>query len=222
MSLLRNTFLMKRLFFAVLIAFVYAGVSADICPAQEEKKEPVTYTQKDRDEGVKYFLETQEKFINRVSGLSDEQMSFKPNEKSWTVAEVAEHIVLSESAIMNLIQSTALKSDMNKDPGVFRVRDIAVRLAVTNRGQKFNAPPVVQPKSEINTVEGLISGFKTARAANIEILKNTTADLRNHFTDNPLIGVIDAYQWFLFLNGHTERHLAQMDEIMADKNYPAN
>ncbi len=222
MSLLRNTFLIKRLFFAALIAFVYAGVSADFCPAQEEKKEPVTYTQKDRDAGVKYFLETQEKFLNRVSGLSDKQMSFKPHEKSWTVAEVAEHIVLSESAILSLIQSTALKSAVNENPDVFRVRDIAVRLAVTNRGQKFNAPPVVQPQSKITTVEGLISGFKTARAANVEILKNTEADLRNHFTDNPLIGVIDAYQWFLFLNGHTERHLAQMDEIMADKNYPKN
>ena len=98
--------------------------------------------------------------------------------------------------------------------------DIAISLAVTNRGQKFNAPPIVRPQAKITAVEGLLNGFKEARAANIDILKNTKAGLRNHFAENPLLWMHDAYKWFLFLNGHTERHLAQMDEIMADKNYP--
>ncbi len=219
--LLRNTFLMKKLVFAIVAGVLFVGVSAKICRAQDEKKEPITFSQKDRDSIVKYFTETHGEFEDAISGLSEAQLNFRPNEKSWTIAQAAEHIVITDGAIFGLIKEGALKSPLNTNPDVFRVRDIAVRLAVTNRGQKFNAPEAVQPQQKLTTVEQLISGFKAARSENIDFLKNTEADLRNHFADNGLIGMLDAYQWFLFMNGHTERHLAQIEEIKADKNYPS-
>lgn len=217
---LRNTFLLKKLFFLIVVGLMFAGISAKICPAQDEKKEPVMFSQKDRDSIIKYFSETQQKFESAITGLSEAQLNFRPNEKSWTVAQAAEHIVISDGAILSLIKEGALKTALNTNPDVFRVRDIAVRLAVTNRGQKFNAPEAVQPKQKLTTVEQLLSGFRAARSENLDFLKNTDSDLRNHFSDNGLIGMIDTYQWFLFMNAHTERHLAQIEEIKADKNYP--
>ncbi|NNF00300.1 MAG: DinB family protein [Pyrinomonadaceae bacterium] len=219
--IIRNTFLMKRLAAFAFAAFVLCAAMPQICLAQAEKKEPVTFTQKDRDAAIKRFAETQANYANALKGLSMAQMNFKPNEKSWSVGQAAEHIMLSESLILNFIKQ-AMKTPVNENPGVFRVNDLAVTLAITNRQQKFNAPPAIQPKSESKSIEDLIAGFNKARAVNVEILKTTKVDLRNHFSPNPLMGMIDAYQTFLFLNGHTERHLAQIAEIKANKDFPKN
>jgi hypothetical protein len=33
-------------------------------------------------------------------------------------------------------------------------------------------------------------------------------------------GTVDSFQGILFINGHAERHLAQLKEVKADPNYP--
>lgn len=186
----------------------------------QEKKEPITFSEKDRDSIVSYFSETKSQFEKEISGLTDEQLKFRPNQDSWTVAQVAEHIVITESAIFKLIESGPLKAPLNSDNEVFRARDLAVKLAITNRNQKFKAPEAVQPTQKLNTLTDLLSEFGKRRTKNINFLKSTNIDLRNHFADNPLMGVIDTYQWFLFLNAHTERHLAQIAEIKSNENFP--
>lgn len=220
--ILGNMFLLKKLLFVSVAAIAFFGFSATFCPGQEEKKEAITFTQADRETLVKYFGDVQERYVKTVGGLNAKQLAFRPNEKSWTVGQVAEHLLISETVIRGMIDEGPLKAALNTNPEVFRMRDIAVTLALTNRGQKFNAPPVVQPQAKVTTADGLVNGFKDARASNIDFLTTTKLDLRNHFADNGLVGMVDAYQWFLFLNGHTERHLAQIDEIMADEGYPAD
>lgn len=45
------------------------------------------------------------------------------------------------------------------------------------------------------------------------------ADLRNHYMVMPF-GTLDAYQGLLFIAGHTERHVLQMEEVKANANFP--
>jgi len=217
---INDKFLIKRLVIATLAAFVFAGLVPQPGQAQTEGKEQVRFSQNDRDQAIKQFSETQENFLRALKGLSVAQLNFKPNENSWSVGQTAEHIVLSETAILQGFIKKAMKTPLNANPKVFRVNDVAVTLAITNRLKKFNAPQMIQPTQQSKAVGDLISGFKKAREANLTVIKTTKVDLRNHFMPNPLMGTIDVYQWFLFLNGHTERHLAQIAEIKAHKNFP--
>ena len=50
-------------------------------------------------------------------------------------------------------------------------------------------------------------------------MKNNKADLRNVFGPSPL-GTLDGFQQILFVIGHSERHLAQLKEVKADRKYP--
>jgi hypothetical protein len=34
------------------------------------------------------------------------------------------------------------------------------------------------------------------------------------------MGELDAYQWMLFMAAHSKRHLAQIEEVKADPNFP--
>jgi len=102
----------------------------------------------------------------------------------------------------------------------YRAKDKGVILAVTNRAEKFQAPEILKPASRFKSREELLTGFDKARNQTIEFTKTIKTNMRNHFFDNALIGMIDGYQWLLFLAGHTERHMAQLKEVKADAAYP--
>jgi hypothetical protein len=59
----------------------------------------------------------------------------------------------------------------------------------------------------------------TKRGEHIAYLKTTTDDHRNHY-GKLQFGTIDGLQILLFISGHTERHVAQMEEVMANENFP--
>ena len=67
-------------------------------------------SQKDRDAGVKYLEETRAKFLASIDGLSDAQWTFKAGPDRWSIAEVAEHIAVSETTILQLVRERVMKS----------------------------------------------------------------------------------------------------------------
>ncbi|MCA1590741.1 MAG: DinB family protein [Acidobacteria bacterium] len=148
-------------------------------------------------------------------------MNFRAAPNRWTIAEVAEHIIVSEGTILGLVRDRMLKMPAppaGKDD--YRVKDVGVRLAITNRTQKFQAPEILKPNSRFKTREELLTNFGKARNEVIDFVKTTKEDLRGRFVENPMMGVIDAHQWILFLAGHSDRHLAQLKEVKTDAAYP--
>ena len=91
----------------------------------------------------------------------------------------------------------------------------------TNRQQKFQAPEQVRPNGRWKTVADLLSNFGSTRQTSIDYMKNMKEDMRAHFVSMPL-GKLDAFQGYLFMIGHSERHLAQLKEVKADPKYPKN
>lgn len=200
------------------LSFVLFSVSANSqTPAV---KAPVVFTEKDREFALKYLGETKDDFVKQITGISDTQLNFRAAPNKWTVAEVAEHIILSEGTILGLIQGQILKSPENTSD-VFRTKDTGVILAITNRSQKFTAPEMLKPTARFKNREELLTNFEKARNQTIEFVKSNKINMRGHFFENPLMGMIDGYQWLLFLNGHTDRHLSQLKEVKADAAYPA-
>jgi hypothetical protein len=102
----------------------------------------------------------------------------------------------------------------------FRIQDVSVILSITNRQQKFQAPEPVRPNGRWKTISDLLANFGTTRQASIDFMKSNKEDMRAHFANMPL-GRLDTFQSFLFMIGHSERHLAQLKEVKADSKYPA-
>jgi hypothetical protein len=44
--------------------------------------------------------------------------------------------------------------------------------------------------------------------------------MRNHVTESPMLGAMDAYQLMLLISAHTARHTAQIEEVKAHPNFP--
>jgi hypothetical protein len=92
---------------------------------------------------------------------------------------------------------------------------------VPDRTQKRQAPGPLVPTGRWTPSETL-DHFLKSRTRTIEFLKSTP-DLRAHASaENPLQQPLDAYDWMLFIGGHSERHTKQMLEVKADPNFPKN
>lgn len=160
-------------------------------------------------------------FHEAISGLSEEQWTFRESEDRWSIGEVAEHIVISEGLLSGMLQNVVLASEPNPAAAdSVTVTDEQVVALMADRSQKFQAPEQGIPKGVYATPEDAAAALDAARAATFELL-NTDKDLRMHFGPHPAFGKIDGHQWFLFLISHANRHLAQIAQVKAHPNYPA-
>lgn len=200
--------------FAVTVLFSYAAFS-QTPPA----KTPVVFTEKDREFALKYLNDTKEDYVKQLTGISEAQLNFRSAEGRWTIAEIAEHIIVVENALFGMTTNQAMKAGPPKCEEPFRIGDTAIILAITNRGQKFTAPEQVRPNGRWKTRDDLLANFEKTRNQTIDFIKTNKADLRSTFAQGPM-GTMDSYQWFLFSTGHSERHLAQLKEVKADPAYP--
>lgn len=176
-------------------------------------------TNKERDAGIAELKKTQKRLTKTVKGLSNAQLNFKPTPESWSVAECVEHLAISESMIGGMLQG-ALKTpaDASKRDSV-KISDNDLMALITTRDQKVKTGEAFEPSGKFGSHKETVKEFVSKRKGHIKYLKTTKDDLRNHYGQLPF-GTIDGYQILMFMSGHTERHVRQMEEVMAHADFP--
>jgi hypothetical protein len=191
---------------AVLALFSFRAAESTLTPAE-------------RKFATEQLTKSQEFMQKTVKGLSPAQLNFKSSPESWSVAECAEHIALSESLIWGMVDG-ALKppADPSKR-GEVKLADEAVIGMITDRSHKVKTGEAFVPSNKFGSMDGILKEFNAKRKGHIDYVNTTKDDLRNHYAQTPM-GTMDAYQVILFMSGHTERHTKQMEEVIADPNFP--
>ena len=173
----------------------------------------------DRSKAIDYLKETQSAYLKVVKDLSDEQLKFRSDEESWSVAECVEHIAASEQSFFDLVEMT-LKTD--PDPSLrseVKLSDQEVIGIMENREQKVKTRPDLEPTDRYTGFDNSIDEFKSKRKSIIKYIKTTNDDLRNRYFEFPF-GKVDSYQILLLISAHVTRHTKQIQEIIANSNYP--
>ena len=177
-----------------------------------------TLTQAERDRAIAELTASRQQFLDSVAGLSLAQWNFKPDANTWSVAECAEHIAVSEDVIFGsvakIVQAPATPDQKSA------VTDDFILASVVNRTHKFQAPEVLRPTHRFATPQETIDHFKQSRERTIAYVRDTQDDLRGHFFDHPVLKTLDAYQWILLISAHSQRHTAQLNEVKANPNFP--
>jgi uncharacterized damage-inducible protein DinB len=90
---------------AVILALVMLSMALTSAMAQTAlQSAQTTLTSEERASALQQFQTTRDNVLKSISGLSQKQWTFKPAPDRWSVAEVAEHIAVSESTIYGLVQ----------------------------------------------------------------------------------------------------------------------
>ena len=178
-----------------------------------------TLTDAEREFAVKEMTKSHDHFLNSVDGLSEAQLKYKITDDSWSIAECAEHIAISENMIFGMLQATlANEADPSKRSEV-KVSDEQLIAMIEDRSNKVKTGEAFEPSGKYGSFEETVAEFKSKRKEHIDYVKSTQDDLRNRYQQLPF-GTVDAYQILLFMSGHTERHIKQMEEVMDDEDFP--
>ena len=174
----------------------------------------------DKKSGLAELERTRAAVVQSTKGLSEAQWKFKPAPDRWSVAEVLEHIVVTEEWLLQTTSQKVMQAPAGKADRDYKAADKLVLTAIADRSQKAQAPEPVQPSGRWAPRETL-DRFLKARQQTVAFLRSTPG-LRDHVTESPLGQPLDAYQWLLFISAHCERHTKQMLEVKADPNFPKN
>ena len=176
-------------------------------------------TKAERERLVNHLQKTRQFLLDEVAGLSEAQANFKPAEDRWSVAECAEHITLAEDFLRGVVGQAMQAPAAPERTEELKGKDDQVLKSITDRSQKFQASEPLRPTGRWDSLEATIEVFKASRKKTLDYAHGTQEDLRSHILAFPE-GDMDAYQFLLFLSGHTERHTLQIQEVKAHSDFP--
>lgn len=149
--------------------------------------------------------------IHFVTGVDDEQLNKVPFADSWTIGQVAEHIIICSRGIPDHNTTDAGRP---YDANTAELKSIFL-----NMDQKSEAAPRVSPHTPPHKKEELIPGLEANKKLLLKIIAER--DLLKLCLDMefPYMGHFTRYEWLYFVGVHTQRHLNQIQHI---KQYFAN
>lgn len=159
---------------------------------------------------------SRKQLVDAASALSAAQLSWKAADDKWSIADIVEHVTATEPFLFNFYQQTAKTA---ADPAKKSPRtDMEVLKGVQNRDTKIQAPEPLKPAKVFPTTTAALAAFKERRDTTITFV-HTTQDqgLRNKVVTYL---EMDAYQMFLMIAGHTQRHVEQINEVKASPGFP--
>ena len=200
----------KALFFMfIVLAAGFRGPGTENLTAAERKF------------AIDYLNQTRSRLLNDVKGLSVAQLNFLANDSSWSVGQCVEHIALSEDLIKEWMHGAFLQPATPERKSEEKYTPETLIVIVTDRSQnraKTGGPWL--PEGNFPNTVAAIQAFVARRDSTIAYLTSTQDDLKTHFIEHPQWGTLDLYQGFIMLSAHCARHTLQLEEVMANPNFP--
>ena len=172
-----------------------------------------TLTPEERSAAVAELEASRRRLLGALEGLTEEEWRSRPSPDRWSIADCAEHITAAELPLPKFMAVSATTEPSEPLRREIRGKDDFVRRFLRDRSRRDEAPERIRPKGRFATREDTVRAFEERRAANLAYVRETSDPLRDRFAPHPFAGVIDGYQWVLFLAAHTDRHAEQIEKI---------
>lgn len=211
----------RGLSLAALLLLACAGPKAAAPPAATAATGGATLSDAERASAVKDLEASRQAFLASLQGLSEAQFRFKPAPDRWSVAEVAEHIAVSEDLLFGMVTQKIMSTPTPPELlAQVQHDDERLRQQVIDRSTPRKAPEMLNPTGRFPTPDAVRAAFGQSRDRTVAYVQSTKDDLRGHAGPHPLLKALDAYQWLLLLSAHSARHTAQIEEVKADPKFP--
>jgi len=199
---------MKKLI-TLCIAFLLVNLTFSQSMTRDERKELLTF--------IKWTTKEMKKSLK---GLSVAQLNFNPAPDAWSPQECLYHIAYSEDALGAALDA-ALKAPADpKIKASLKTTDIQIKNNIMDRSSKFKTATPFEPlNTGYKSFNEAMIVFDAKRAMLEAFIKTTDIDMRNHIVVRTF-GKMDAYQFVLFIAGHTNRHTQQINEAKGVAGYP--
>jgi DinB superfamily len=167
---------------------------------------------------VRYVDERRAALESTATRLPYEQWADRPSPDSWSVAQVFDHLHLSESGIARLLAKRIARAKAAGLGAEISTESVMGSLDFfpVVEGPKRQAPDIVVPRAEVRAPE-VHDALRRSRADLHAALRDGDGLALGEVTaTHPALGVINLYQWVLFVGQHEARHTRQVEQIVRD------
>lgn len=165
----------------------------------------------DTAKAVARFERATRTFRDVLDSVSDRVWRVRPAGEPWSLAETAEHVVLTDRAVGARLQQLLAAPFPDEAP---RFDDTAISAGMFETAGPV-PPGLAEPTGRFATRAEGAAALTDACDELIAWVRATTADLRAHGLPHPVFGIFDGVQWILFAAAHTDSHLAQLRALQA-------
>jgi hypothetical protein len=168
----------------------------------------------DRQRLVAHLEMTESWLVDEVSGLSAEQLRFRPKPTSWSVLDCVEHLVLAETQYWGIFQKAMAQRPSKKESPS---EDIDRLWYGIDRTQRTVTVESEVPKARFTELAPALAEFRKLRATILTYARTNQEDWRHHLVPD---WDRDCYQWLLMISAHSQRHILQVREIKHSAGFP--
>jgi hypothetical protein len=179
-------------------------------------KSPLPMSRGDRDRLLSYYHATRKQILDAVAGLTPPQWNYKPGAEKWSIAQVVEHLALTEDLLFGYAQAFFANPLPAPETGA-RTEEMVE--AIKDRSKPANAPSELRPAGRWQAGPEVVDAFRSRRDKMIQRISETKDPVQSTYGKWGS-SVVSVYQALHTIPAHTERHLAQINEVKASSGYP--
>ena len=163
--------------------------------------------------------EPRERLYNRVESLNEEQANARPDANAWSATEIVEHLTIMEERLVRMMRVMLTKAEgasVQSDRATVEIKPFSLdELVARSRNEKYIAPEAMRPSGTVRLAHLLVR----LRQSRVELRslrpRIEATDLSAVTYPHPAFGPLNSYQWLAFIGLLEERHLRQLESVMA-------
>ena len=206
-----------------LVTLLLAGLCSGLAVGEDGPSPSLT--EEEHAELIRLLDESFDKLMGLITGLSDEQWNFKQNPDRWSTGECAEHIVRSETSLLDTAKR-ALSGEPDPEwQERTKGKTALLRRIMPNRGAMgaggATAPMEIRPSEKWGRGKAIAEFYKI-RGEVRGYVETMDRPIKEYTEEHPfpIFGWLTAHDWLIYIPLHTIRHSKQIIEVQEDENYP--
>lgn len=151
---------------------------------------------------------TKDLLLQTIKAFKAEQFNAVPFEGSWTAGQVSEHILLSASGGVNVLQGEGRATERNPEEKVSPLRNLFLNFDI-----KMTSPHFVRPSDVAQNKDAILRSVEDTFESMIVLSKKLDLTLTFPGFEMPQFGLLTRLEWLSFILFHTQRHIRQLQNI---------
>lgn len=165
------------------------------------------------DEIFAALMTTRRRIYEQVEDLSDEQARQRPAPKIWSVAEIVEHMSMSEGRMVALLKKM-VGQEIAAAVNAGSAAPISIQMMTDRATEKFTAPSFLHPTGDV-PLSSSLAKLRGSREALLGLRPQVEATDYSHITfPHPVFGPLNLYQWLAAVEFHECKHLDQIQTLL--------
>ena len=150
--------------------------------------------------------ETWNELLQLISSVDESSINKVPFENSWTVGQLATHIIKSNTGMATVLKKEGKTPERDPAEGAAKMKKIFLDFTA-----KYNAPEFIIPEDQEYQKESLLNDLdESIRQLKEEYVKQNLPQLLTV----EIFGEVTKLELYYFVLYHTQRHIHQLKNIL--------